>query len=113
VSGSVSRLLFVVATAAALGSAGCGDDTTLAPSDGGPDVTQTDAPTMKDGSGGQDGPSTTEGGMDAGDGGPCDFAAFVTGLIQNDTNSTSQPSTNLGQSCTDQMNQAQFQSLFP
>jgi hypothetical protein len=105
-------ILFVAAAVAAFGSAACGDDTTLAPSDAGKDVTQTDAPTTQDTGTGQDSPSSKDSSTDSGDGG-CDFAAFVTGLIDNHTNSTDQPSTDLGQSCTDQMNQAQFAPLFP
>jgi hypothetical protein len=49
---------------------------------------------------------------DAGDGG-CNFATFVRGLITTDTSMTALPSTDLGQSCTDNQDQAEFQSLFP
>ncbi len=44
--------------------------------------------------------------------GACNFATFVNGLIANDTTMTALPSTDLGQSCTDDQNQAEFQSLF-
>jgi hypothetical protein len=51
---------------------------------------------------------------DGGDaGGVCNFATFVKGLVANDTTMTALPSTDLGQSCTDNQNQAEFQSLFP
>jgi hypothetical protein len=49
---------------------------------------------------------------DAGDGG-CNFATFVRGLITTDTSMTALPSTDLGQSCTDNQDQTEFQSLFP
>jgi hypothetical protein len=106
-------ILIVAAALAAFGSAACGDDTSVAPSDAGKDVTQSDGPNTNDsptsdGNTPMDGSST-----DSGDGGPCDFAVFVTGLIQNHTNSTDQPSTDLGQNCTDQMQQSQFAPLFP
>jgi hypothetical protein len=69
---------------------------------------------------------TTDSGSDApivvGDGGPpgdgsttdagCNFAVFVTGLITNDTNGTALPSTDLGQGCVDNQNQAEFAPLF-
>jgi hypothetical protein len=49
---------------------------------------------------------------DAGDGG-CNFATFVIGLVTTDTTMTALPSTSLGQGCTDDQNQADFQPLFP
>jgi hypothetical protein len=52
-------------------------------------------------------------GPDAAGDGSCNFATFVKGLIANDTNGTAEPSTDLGQSCQDDQNQAEFQSLFP
>jgi hypothetical protein len=51
-------------------------------------------------------------GSDASDGGPCDFATFVLNLVDNDTTMTALPSTDLGQNCVDQQNQAQFSVLF-
>jgi len=50
---------------------------------------------------------------DGGGDGGCNFAVFVTGLIQNHTNGTDQPSTDLGQGCVDNQNQAEFKPLFP
>jgi hypothetical protein len=49
---------------------------------------------------------------DTGTDGPCNFATFVLGLIANDTTAQALPSTNLGQSCTDDMKQSEFASLF-
>jgi hypothetical protein len=51
---------------------------------------------------------------DSGDGGEagCNFATFVKGLISNDTTATALPSSNLGQGCQDDQNQAEFQPLF-
>jgi hypothetical protein len=49
--------------------------------------------------------------MDGGDAG-CTFAGFVLDLIKNDTTATATPSTNLGQSCTDDQKQSDFASLF-
>jgi hypothetical protein len=43
----------------------------------------------------------------------CNFATFVKGLVAMDTTMTALPSTNLGQTCTDDHDQAEFQSLFP
>ncbi|MGA7124644.1 MAG: hypothetical protein WBY94_31360 [Polyangiaceae bacterium] len=51
---------------------------------------------------------------DAADGAvACNFATFVKGLIANDTTRTALPSVDLGQTCVDDHNQADFQSLFP
>jgi hypothetical protein len=80
--------------------------------------------TIPDGSTGLDGPTTVipdsstkpdaSGGADGGMGdGGCNFATFVKGLVANDTNGTALPSTDLGQTCVDDQNQAEFQSLFP
>ena len=75
---------FCVATAVAISGAvaACGGDDTVVPTgnnDGGNDT----APS------------------EGGDGGPCDFNQFVIGLIRNHTNSTDQPSVDLGQNCVD------------
>ena len=43
----------------------------------------------------------------------CNFATFVKGLVANDTTMTALPSADLGQGCTDDQDQAEFQSLFP
>ena len=70
------------------GVTACGDDDNAATpppvADGGPDGNVVPNP-------------------DAGDGGstPCDFNAFVTGLITNSTTATALPSEDLGDSCTD------------
>lgn len=52
---------------------------------------------------------------DAGDGSTtaCNFATFVKGLVASNTTMTALPSTDLGQTCTDDRDQAEFQSLFP
>jgi hypothetical protein len=50
-----------------------------------------------------------DGGVDA----QCNFATFVKGLVANDTTMTALPSADLGQSCKDNQDQAEFQSLFP
>jgi hypothetical protein len=51
--------------------------------------------------------------MDTGTDGPCNFATFVIGLINNDSTASALPSANLGQSCTDDQKQTDFASLFP
>jgi hypothetical protein len=97
-------LLFLAASIGGAVLVGCGGDDTqvTVPSDASAnDVQQTDA---QPGDGG--------GGNDGGDG-ACNYATFVLGLITNHTNGTDQPSTDLGQSCVDDQNQAEFQSLFP
>ena len=58
---------------------------------------------------GGDAGSAGDGSVDAG----CNFATFVKGLVAADTTMTALPSTDLGQECTDNQNQAEFQSLFP
>jgi hypothetical protein len=98
-----TALLFLAATMAGTVLVGCGDDTQALAGDGGHDAGLADVvqPTGDAG--------------DAGDGGDgaCNYAAFVLGLIANHTNGTDQPSTDLGQGCVDDQNQAEFQSLFP
>lgn len=97
-------LLFLAASLAGAVLVGCGDDTQGAlPKDGGGDAQQPDA-SLVDGGGGEGG----EGGDAA-----CNYATFVLGLINNHTNGTDQPSTDLGQTCVDDQNQTEFQSLFP
>jgi hypothetical protein len=44
--------------------------------------------------------------------GPCNFATFVIDLIEHQTTPTALPSANLGQSCTDDENPAEFAILF-
>lgn len=90
---------FCVATAVAISGAvaACGGDDTVVPTgnnDGG-----TDGTAHVDG-GPLDGGNDTAP-SEGGDGGPCDFNQFVIGLIQNHTNSTDQPSVDLGQNCVD------------
>jgi hypothetical protein len=55
------------------------------------------------------GDSTVDSAHDAADA-PCNFAQFVLGLIHSPG---AEPSTFLGQTCTDDKNQADFASLFP
>jgi hypothetical protein len=97
---------------------GCGGDDNNGggahPSDGGADakgdvaVGPDGAPQSDDGGGGD---SAMEGG--GGDGGACNFATFVLGLIHDHTNATDPPSTDLGQACVDDQDQAEYKSLFP
>jgi hypothetical protein len=58
---------------------------------------------------GSDGNPGLEAGEDAGS---CTFSGFVLGLIDSSTNATAQPSTNLGQNCTDDHDAADFAPLF-
>ncbi len=69
---------------------------------------------------GRDAPGPLDSGHDSGkkhdsgvDAGQCNFATFVIGLITTDTNGHALPSTNLGQTCVDDMKQSDFASLFP
>jgi hypothetical protein len=91
--------LLLSACIAAAGAAACNGDNSN------PDAG--DAAVVPD-TGGQ-GVVTDGGGGD----GACNFATFVIGLIQNDTNGTALPSTDLGQNCVDDHDAAEFQSLFP
>ena len=89
----------------------CGGDDTVGPSPDGGGVTDgggRDGSPLGDGGGGDTGP-----GSDGGDAGPCDFAAFVTDLVKNQTKDNNPPSTDLGSSCVDKEDQAQFKPLFP
>jgi hypothetical protein len=94
---------------------------------GGGDDNNSSVPGMPDASSNSDGTTPTPGtdsgtppgidsgtppGTDGGDGG-CNFATFVKGLVATDTTMTALPSTDLGQNCTDNQNQAEFQPLFP
>jgi hypothetical protein len=113
----------------------CGGDDTVNPPPG-PDASANDSGTPRnDGStpgvdasheagaplDGGDGGRVGDGGGDAGEGGDagdageggCNFATFVKGLVAADTTMHALPSTDLGQECTDDQNQAEFQSLFP
>ena len=76
--------LFSALLAAGLACAmvACTGDDTVGPSDGGgvTDGGARDGSPVGDGSGGDGGP-----GADGGDAGPCDFAAFVTDLVKNQT----------------------------
>jgi hypothetical protein len=93
----------VVAVTASSLLVGCGDDDQgIVRVDGG-STADVIVPPLPDA-------STTDANTDGG--GPCDFAEFVTGLIKNQTNATAQPSTDLGQACTDKKDPAQFAPLF-
>jgi hypothetical protein len=96
------RSLFLAACITASAVMGCsGDDNNT--NDGGPDASKDVTPAdvvVKDAGG------------DASDG-SCNFAVFVTDLINNHTTMTDKPSTDLGQSCVDNKNQAEFKPLFP
>ena len=106
------RKLFCVFLAVGLAGAvaGCtGDDNQTNPSSdgggtdgGGRDANQPDGNQQQDGSL-----------VDGGDAGPCDFAAYVTDLIKNQTKDNTSPTTDLGQNCVDKQDQAQFKPLFP
>ena len=97
----MKRVTLLIATCVAAVALGCnGDDNNNG--DGGPDGSK-DVVTND---------VATDGGADSGDG-ACNFAAFVTDLINNHTTSTDLPSTNLGQNCVDNQNQAEFKPLFP
>jgi hypothetical protein len=138
---ATSSVLVAVALAAAVVTAcGNGDDSTPTPTDSGAsdgakteggDAARSDA----SGVGDAPGPETDAGtspdagdatlatdasdagdasdAHDAADAVACNFATFVKGLIANDTTATALPSADLGQSCVDDHNQADFQSLFP
>ncbi len=85
------KLLFACLALSVAGAAfqvGCGDD------DSNPSNPDTGIPYT--------GPAS-DGGTE---GGQCNFNDFVTGLINNSTNATALPSTDLGESCTD--NQTPF-----
>jgi hypothetical protein len=103
------RKLLSVLVAAGLAAAmvvGCGGDDTANPGpDAGSDVNNPPDSQPPD----SQPPDSPADGGDAG----CNFATFVLGLISNHTNQTDQPSTDLGQNCTDDKNQAEFKSLFP
>jgi hypothetical protein len=98
----------VVAVTASASLVGCGDDDQgVVPTDAG---SQTDVVVPP----GPDGSTTDANTPDAKvDGGACDFAEFVTGLIKNQTTPTALPSTDLGQACTDKKDPTQFAPLFP
>ena len=104
--------LFSALLAAGLACAmvACTGDDTVGPSDGGgvTDGGARDGSPVGDGGGRDGGP-----GADGGDGGPCDFAAFVTDLVKNQTKDNNPPSTDLGNGCVDKQDQAQFKPLFP
>jgi len=107
----LSGLLAPVLAGAMLMACGNGDDNGAGPPSGidaGSDA-ESPAPdgSSPPGNDGGKGPAT-----DASDGG-CNFATFVKGLIANDTTASALPSTDLGQSCKDNQDQTEFQSLFP
>lgn len=92
---------FILAATATL--AGCDGDDSVDDKDGGASSSSS--------SGAPDAKVSTDASDDGG--GTCDFAGFVTNLITTQTNATSVPSTNLGESCTDKRDPAQFAALFP
>lgn len=97
----IKLALVLAACITTLGLVGCsGDDNNT--NDGGPDASK-DAPTG-------DVIQKNDGG---GDGGTCNFAAFVIDLIDNHTTMTDKPSVDLGQNCVDNHDQTEFKPLFP
>ena len=100
----------VMCTAFSAVVTGCGDDDQgVIPTDGGKaDVVVTPIPDT-----GTPDTSRPDSGGDGGDAGPCDFADFVKNLIATQTTATSVPSADLGESCADKQDQAQFAPLFP
>jgi hypothetical protein len=126
------RHLRTFLTAAALATAvatGCSSSSSVPVNDSGPDspVTKGDSghpktdsgnpPPKGDSGNGMDGSKPhVDGSMPHTDGmapdGPCNFATFVLGLIANDTTATATPSTDLGQTCTDDQKQSEFATLF-
>ncbi len=93
----------------AAGDSAMGMDSTMPPSDSG---MGSDTTMM-----GSDTAPPPDSGMMAetgGDGGPCNFATVVLGLIANDTNAMASPvPISAVTGCTDDMNQMDFASLFP
>lgn len=80
------KLMFACLALSVAGAAfqvGCGDD------DSNPNNADTGTPDT----------GTTDGGTEGG--GPCKFNDFVLGLINNSTTATALPSTDLGDTCTD------------
>jgi hypothetical protein len=99
------------AAAVATAIAGCTGDDTIGPTADGGGVTDGGA---RDGSNPLgDGGGDTGPGADGGDGGPCDFAAYVTDLVKNKTKDNTPPTTDLGSGCVDKQDQSQFKPLFP
>jgi hypothetical protein len=101
-------LLAIGLAGAMVMACGSGDDNNSSPPGTTPDASSLDGTT----------PPGTDSGKPPGNDGStpdagCNFATFVKGLVANDTTMTALPSTNLGQGCTDDQNQAEFQSLFP
>jgi len=84
-----AALASIVALALVVGIAACGDDDNGATP--GPTPTTDSGPPVVP-------PGSNDGGADAG---PCDFNAYVTGLIQNNTNATAVPTEDLGDNCVD------------
>ncbi|HEX4446311.1 MAG TPA: hypothetical protein VH044_06240 [Polyangiaceae bacterium] len=109
--------LLAIGLAGAMVACGSGDDNNSSPPGTTPDASSdgtTPTPGIDSGTPpGTDG--STPPGTDGGDSGigPCNFATFVKGLVASDTTMTALPSTDLGQNCTDNQNQAEFQPLFP
>jgi hypothetical protein len=106
---TLSALLTTLALAGVV-TTGCSSSSTtpITSSDSGTDGGET--PDAHGGKG-DSGKPGTDGSMPT-DGGKCNFATFVIGLIDKDTTPTAVPSTNLGASCTDDQKQSDFASLF-
>jgi hypothetical protein len=95
-------------SSSSVGSGDSGSDSPTTHGDTGPHADAKGDGKMTGNDSGKDG----QVGMDTGTDGPCNFATFVLGLIANDTTASAKPSTNLGQSCTDDQKQSDFASLF-
>ncbi len=111
--------LWLAAGFAASVTMGCGgDDTVVAPPDAGRDATSdVFVPPAPEGGadtgGGDTGANDAPSGDAPTEGGACNYATFVLGLIADHTTSSDLPSTDLGQGCVDDQDQAEFKSLFP
>ncbi len=94
-------LAFAAAVVAAGALVACGGDdvsTTPPVGDAGTDAVVVHTDGAVDGNVPPGDGGTQDGGGDAG---PCDFNAFVEDLVQNHTNSTEQPSVQIGDQCVD------------
>ena len=103
-------VFLAVGLAGAMAACGGDDNNTNPTSDGGGLTDGGGRDANPDGSDNRDGAVGGDGGTD---GGPCDFAAYVTDLIQNQTKDNTNPTSNLGDQCVDKQDQSQFKSLFP
>ena len=96
--------LLMAACVATAGAVGCSGDNSNPDGglDGSSKDTGSDVNNIKD-----------SGPVEGGDGGACNFAAFVIDLIDNHTTMTDTPSVDLGQNCVDNHDQSEFKPLFP